>query len=203
MIPHILLTDEKKKAENYIKERETKDVLFLEVFPDGKKIKIEQIRALRKSLSVRFDKKICVIIWWFDKATIEAQNASLKMLEEYAERVDFYLVVENPNKLLPTILSRAIIKDLRSREKKEIFKVQESFEDSWPEIKNKEQAQKFLNSMLFHLREKAKREKDPVAAEVAKEVLKVMNYLENNNLNPQLSVDYVLIFFWKKYKIKI
>ncbi len=203
MIPHILLTDEKKKAENYIKERETKDVLFLEVFPDGEKIKIEQIRALRKSLSVRFDKKICVIIWWFDKATVEAQNASLKMLEEYAEKIDFYLVVENPNKLLPTILSRAIVKDLRSREKEEIFKVQESFEDSWPEIKNKEQAQRFLNSMLFYLREKAKKEKDSAATEVAKEILKVMNYLENNNLNPQLSVDYVLIFFWKKYKIKI
>jgi len=27
--------------------------------------------------------------------------------------------------------------------------------------------------------------------------------LENNNLNPQLTVDQVLIFIWKQYKIKL
>jgi hypothetical protein len=46
------------------------------------------------------------ILLHFDLASIEAQNALLKVLEEPPNKTNLILTAENPNKLLPTILSR-------------------------------------------------------------------------------------------------
>lgn len=203
MIPHILLTDKKEKAEKFIKSKLDTSIQFFEIFPEGESIKIEQIRKLRKALALHFEKRICVILWWFDKATIEAQNASLKMLEEYSSKIDFFLIVQNTNKLLPTILSRAVIKDIRERSLDNLIKKSKfDLNKFWPNVKNKDQAIEILNSLLFYFREKYKKIFDLKSAEFVKEILKVLDLLENNNLDPQLSIDYILIFYRKKFNIK-
>ncbi len=71
-------------------------------------IKVEEIRALEKDISIRpfsGDRKI-YIICGAEKMTVAAQNSFLKTLEEPPEYAVIILTTENKEKLLPTIVSR-------------------------------------------------------------------------------------------------
>jgi hypothetical protein len=69
---------------------------------------IEMVRDLTQSMSyASFKGKIRhVILLSIDQATIEAQNALLKLLEEPPAKTQIWLTAANANKLLPTIISR-------------------------------------------------------------------------------------------------
>ena len=78
------------------------------VEPDGLSIKIDQIRSLRTEFSksgVESKKKLYVIID-AEKMTIPAANSLLKFLEEPNSETTAILVTEQPQQILPTILSR-------------------------------------------------------------------------------------------------
>ncbi|HLU23189.1 MAG TPA: DNA polymerase III subunit delta' [Bacillaceae bacterium] len=78
------------------------------VEPDGLSIKIEQIRDLRKEFNksgVESKQKMYVIID-AEKMTISAANSLLKFLEEPNVETTAILVTEQPQRILPTILSR-------------------------------------------------------------------------------------------------
>lgn len=77
-----------------------------------KDIKIEKIRELQHSLSLSayFGKYKVAIIDGAEYLTISAQNALLKILEEPAENCVLILIAHNPEKILPTIKSRCVIK---------------------------------------------------------------------------------------------
>lgn len=77
-----------------------------------KDIKIEQIRDLQKELSFSryFGKYKIAIIDDADRLTTAAQNALLKTLEEPNEKNVIILIVQNPDKILPTIKSRCVVK---------------------------------------------------------------------------------------------
>lgn len=79
------------------------------VSPDGLSVKIDQIRELKREMSLRprCDGGFRVtIIEGAEKMTVEAQNSFLKLLEEPPERAVFILVCQNPSGLLPTVRSR-------------------------------------------------------------------------------------------------
>lgn len=79
------------------------DYFFLQ--PDGRNIKIEQIRVLRKSFYLLGGRKVCLI----DRAemmTAEACSSLLKILEEPPAGLYFILLAEQPRLLFDTILSR-------------------------------------------------------------------------------------------------
>ncbi len=83
---------------------------FSYIEPDGKNIKIEQIREMQSKViekPINSSKKI-YIINDADTMTKEAQNCLLKTLEEPPEYVVIVLVVSNENKLLTTIKSRCM-----------------------------------------------------------------------------------------------
>ena len=78
--------------------------------PDGKIIKIEQIREMQAKVyekPVNSGKKI-YIIDDADSMTKEAQNCLLKTLEEPPEYIVIILIVSNENKILTTIKSRCM-----------------------------------------------------------------------------------------------
>nr|WP_285866012.1 DNA polymerase III subunit delta' [Lederbergia lenta] len=78
------------------------------VEPDGLSIKIDQIRSLRTEFSksgVESKKKLYVIIE-AEKMTISAANSLLKFLEEPHSETTAILITEQPQQILPTILSR-------------------------------------------------------------------------------------------------
>lgn len=83
---------------------------FMQIEPDGKTIKIEQIRNLQEKIAekpIRSNYKI-YIIKDADTMTKEAQNSLLKTLEEPPSYAVLILVASNENRLLNTILSRCI-----------------------------------------------------------------------------------------------
>ncbi len=76
--------------------------------PDGKAIKIEQIRAFQRELNFKpleAPRKIC-IIEQADTMTVGAANALLKTLEEPRGDTLLVLLSSQPNRLLETIRSR-------------------------------------------------------------------------------------------------
>ncbi|MFD1708131.1 DNA polymerase III subunit delta' [Siminovitchia sediminis] len=78
------------------------------VEPDGFSIKIDQIRALRTEFSksgMESSRKL-YIIKDAEKMTVQAANSLLKFLEEPHSGTTAVLITEQPQQLLPTIISR-------------------------------------------------------------------------------------------------
>lgn len=99
-----------KRAENPLIISTHPDFLIFP--PDGplKIITIEQARQMRQAAQYgpSVGKHRVFLIDHCDRANDEASNSLLKTLEEPAPSLTIVLTAENPNKLLPTIRSRAI-----------------------------------------------------------------------------------------------
>ena len=80
---------------------------------DKATISIEQVRDVIQMLQARQLSDTFVMIRPADALNPEAANALLKSLEEPQSKVHFVLITEEPSRLLPTILSRAMIYFLR------------------------------------------------------------------------------------------
>ncbi|MBI5567083.1 MAG: DNA polymerase III subunit delta' [Chloroflexi bacterium] len=82
------------------------DVQF--IAPDGRSLKIDQVRALQHDLALSpFEGRYRVAIFdQFETATVEAQNALLKTLEEPPAYAVLIVLAADPELLLPTIVSR-------------------------------------------------------------------------------------------------
>jgi DNA polymerase-3 subunit delta' len=81
------------------------------VEPDGLSIKVEQIRNLQAEFSkkgVESAKKVYLIVH-ADKMSISASNSLLKFLEEPSTQTVAFLLTEQPQRMLPTIVSRCQI----------------------------------------------------------------------------------------------
>jgi DNA polymerase-3 subunit delta' len=78
------------------------------IAPDGAHLKIDQVRALQHSLSLRpvEGRYRAAIFNQFETATVEAQNALLKTLEEPPDYAVLIVITSDPELLLPTIVSR-------------------------------------------------------------------------------------------------
>ena len=83
---------------------------YYELGPDGKSIKVSQIRELQNVINIKptFSKKSVYIIDDADLMTIEAQNSLLKTLEEPPEYAVIILIVHNERSVLSTVKSRCI-----------------------------------------------------------------------------------------------
>ncbi len=82
---------------------------------DKKSIKIEQVHDFIRKIQLKpFSAKLKIgIIISVDKTTIAAQNALLKTLEEPPQDTHIILTTSNINNLLPTIVSRCQILELK------------------------------------------------------------------------------------------
>ena len=94
---------------------------FQIIIPDGKAIKIDQIRNLQSKIVEKpiISNKKVYIIDNADTMTEESQNCLLKTLEEPPEYAMIILIASNENRILQTIKSRCIIikfEDLTDRQ---------------------------------------------------------------------------------------
>jgi len=81
------------------------------IVPDGASLKIDQVRALQKEMTMRAveaGRKVYVLEH-VDRMTTQAANSLLKFLEEPPGGVVAILITENSHAVLPTILSRCQI----------------------------------------------------------------------------------------------
>src|SRR3989344_3279772 len=70
---------------------------------------IKEIKELTSLAQIPFASKTAIVIYDFEKVSIEAQNAFLKTLEEPQKNLIFLLTSTSADKLLPTISSRCEI----------------------------------------------------------------------------------------------
>ncbi|KRL04862.1 DNA polymerase III subunit delta' [Liquorilactobacillus oeni] len=93
------------------------------VAPEGLSIKVDQIRFLKDEFSksgVESNRKV-FIIENAEKMTSSAANSLLKFLEEPSGQVIAFLLTEKPNSLLPTIISRCQLFELRPLSDKQLL----------------------------------------------------------------------------------
>ena len=83
---------------------------YYELGPDGKSIKVSQIRELQNVINIKptFSEKSVYIIDDADLMTTEAQNSLLKTLEEPPEYAVIILIVHNERSVLSTVKSRCV-----------------------------------------------------------------------------------------------
>jgi len=83
---------------------------YIDVFPNGNSVKVDQIRKLQSDIIIKPHNKYKIyILNNAEKMTVEAQNALLKTLEEPPQYAIIILVTNNKEALLNTIKSRCDI----------------------------------------------------------------------------------------------
>lgn len=157
------------------------DLLVLKPIKDN--LTINQIRELKNKLALKpysAPVKLAVILA-ADKLTLPAQNALLKTLEEPPAHSLIILVTDQPDLLLPTILSRCTINDLGPREIKKLdpkkskiylqslkkvlsAKAGERLKIASQVASNREQAQEIIQAHLYLFRQSLRQK--PAAATV-------------------------------------
>ena len=90
--------------------------------PEKRKIKIDQIRAVRESFYLRGSKKVC-LVERAETMTAEASSSLLKLLEEPPPGLHFVLLAEQPRLLMDTILSRCQRYTLQPLRREEIIEL--------------------------------------------------------------------------------
>ncbi len=94
------------------------------VVPDGKQIKIDQIREVKEFVLLKpSGKRKVVVVDEAEKMNPQAQNALLKILEEPPEYTVFVLITSSEGKLLPTVVSRCQRLEFKPLSSSEIEKI--------------------------------------------------------------------------------
>ncbi len=100
------------------------DLTIIEADSEGGTLKVDQIREARRTLTLKpYQSKYRVSIFLrFQEANDSASNALLKTLEEAPSYAVLILTADNPEQLLPTIVSRCEVLRLRPLSIEEIRK---------------------------------------------------------------------------------
>ena len=109
---------------------------YSEIFPDGKTLKVEQIRKMQEKIAEKpivSNRKVYVI----DDADLmneESQNCLLKTLEEPPRYAVIILIVSNESKILSTIKSRCILVKFNALSDNEIKAIIPNLSDDFVKI---------------------------------------------------------------------
>ena len=114
----LLISQDKKNANDYITKfcgKEKIDTIDTTLNSFEKAIGIEDVRNIRKSIFLKpFKSKTkAIIIEAYEGITTESQNALLKILEEPPNNTIIIVVISKQDIVLPTILSRCKIVELK------------------------------------------------------------------------------------------
>ncbi|MCX6732922.1 MAG: hypothetical protein NTV98_05275 [Candidatus Roizmanbacteria bacterium] len=201
MIPQILTIIDETAIETCISQFAHQNEIIpaqtIIVRPEKEEITVEHIHLLRKDIQFSFKGKVLVVILALDNSSIEVQNSLLKCLEEDSERIQFLFVVHNPTRLLPTILSRCSVvhHDLSTRVEKSIASYEDIFSFQNNSDSTKEDAVSKIDSYIEYSKLKDHR--------VLRTMLNIRKLIIDNNVNPILALDHILIFLSKTSTMKV
>lgn len=167
-------TENEKKCDSCIKFDSGNHPDFEIIEPDGKSIKIDQIRSLQQDMANKpiISKNKIFIINDADTMTEESQNCLLKTLEEPPKYGIIFLIVSNESKILPTIKSRCVTLKFNKIEKEEMKK-------SFPDL-SEEQIELLDGSLKQKDTIKEKEEEYKSLLEFTDNLNKGIPYLMNN-----------------------
>lgn len=175
------------------------------IAPEGASLTLSQVRDLRQMIQFSGARARVIIFDSFEKATTEAQNALLKVLEELGELHSFFIFTENIDSVLPTIRSRCQIVYEKNKRRlssddslnKLIHKVKNGddlgvFSSNIVQVSSLEEARSFFETMIGELQLQI-RTGDRWAVEMVRYAIELLQLSKRNNLNAQLSVDAWLV----------
>lgn len=220
MLPVILSCPDKAQAEKIIEEYIEKNALPQSAIhriqretaattkgrSTGKKkeISVSQMRSLQQLFFHHHSNQRVIIIEDFDTASEEAQNALLKILEEKTVNTQFFLLASNYFQILPTIRSRSSIRIIKSKNNAELSSTYTAIAEkilkgdisalSEPLVQGitTEGAIELCDSMVIELRSRITKFPTTVP-HLMKELLRIKNLIRQNNLNPQLAIDSLVL----------
>ncbi len=211
MIPLIINSADPDKQEvfvnDFIQKNQIRPYYVFRIGPVKTEISIDQIRAIRKEIIMAIPEKRLFVVYKFDTASIEAQNALLKTLEERNESNQYILLTEDIGRVLPTIQSRsktinlddatpAIINE-SVQKLIEAIDGQSNYSFLVPVTSiSREDAIKFFDHSIVVLRSMLTSGKKSIPV-ILKSAVKQRSLLLNNNLNHQLAIDSFLLFINK------
>ncbi len=208
MISLLLITKNKEEAKKYLfKEIVKKNDLFFEIIPEKKEYSINNIKNLWSETKIFNKSKRIYFLANFHIASLEAQNAFLKLLEEPPKNVLFVITTDNQNKLLSTIVSRTKIINLNKKVSTEndLDKDKKKLLETFLKDKNLNLIKSYelsIDDIILFFKEKLIKENKKSYSIILKEALKIKNLLENNNLNSQLAFDHLFIYIKKILNFK-
>jgi len=180
----------------------------IRIVPEKDELLVGQIKELPTIIMQYQDKQRLVVLDSVDNSGPEVQNALLKILEEGNEHILFVLTVLEPQRLLPTIMSRCAFFPKKVGEKKQYtppFPMAD-LSDATHLRKNmntfssysKEDTLSFINELLLAL---------PHTPLLATQkniayILHVRRLIMNNNVNHLLGIDSILIFLAEPSSMK-
>ena len=206
MLPRILVAQNDSEFDEYIEgfivENSSYTNSQYQIKPNEKNsITIDQIRDLKLELKVKTIPRL-IIIYRFELATIEAQNALLKTLEEKSTYNIFILYAQRVGDILPTILSRCmVIPTSQSKNEKslnpQVLQMVKSLEngtsytflsESIIQPSSTEDAEQIFSDIIAVLQERVKLG-EMKAVQSVKIAMELLTLLQHNNLNHQLALD--------------
>ena len=200
----ILLVSEKKDTEEFLRKNFSKEDIIVSLSPKKNEYSINQIRSLQQEVKYFNTNKRIYVFYEFERSSLESQNAFLKLLEEPPSSVYFILVCQNLYRLLPTVISRAKVIDLKNKaEEKENEKIEKVIEKIkkgelfFVDVTDRNEAKELTLFLIYYFKKELK--DDLKVYQILKEAVKNLFLLENNYLNPQLMFDNLLIFIYKCY----
>jgi len=200
----ILLVSEKKDTEEFLRKNFSKEDIIVSLSPEKNEYSINQIRSLQQEVKYFNTNKRIYVFYEFERSSLESQNAFLKLLEEPPSSVYFILVCQNLYRLLPTVISRAKVIDLKNKaEEKENEKIEKVIEKIkkgelfFVDVTDRNEAKELTLFLIYYFKKELK--DDLKVYQILKEAVKNLFLLENNYLNPQLMFDNLLIFIYKCY----
>ena len=119
MQSYLIAAKDKKAALKFV-ELECKNNKIgkfdLSIYSFDKMVGIDDVRQIQKKLMLKpmMGKDKAIILETYNGITIEAQNGLLKVLEEPPNHTIIYITIQNKDLLLPTILSRCKIIELKN-----------------------------------------------------------------------------------------
>ncbi|MBP7967413.1 hypothetical protein KAZ66_04005 [Candidatus Woesebacteria bacterium] len=218
MVPRLLIGSDATQYENVVNDfilqhPSVKNSVYKMWPEEGRSITIEQIRLLKKELLIASHERL-VVIYDFQTAKTEAQNAFLKTLEDQTEKTQFIICSNHVGLILPTILSRCQIENIASTSTKAVDEDMMHIVDAilgdqnysflnekTLQVSTIEDAKVLFQNILCVLHKKII-EGNVLAAYLAQEALTLSSLLTTNNLNPQLTIDTWCMFARKSAQKK-
>lgn len=166
--------------------------------PEKDELTVEQIHLMQKDIQFVFDKTVLVTLVSVDDSSSEVQNSLLKCLEEASQRIQFLFLVKNSSRLLPTILSRCSTIESHSRQ---AFSNREKVDyiEFFSYTNNAEVTKEKAVLRIDEYIQKALQ----IDLKTTKYLLTMRKLIIDNNMNPVLALDAILIFILKRSTMKL
>jgi len=201
VIPNIFVISNAEQIEEVVSSRSKQESIpeayITRIFPEKEELVVDQIKELSLITRLSSAQLSLISIVGLDYSSDEVQNKLLKSLEELSERFEFLIFVYHPERLLSTIKSRCSIINLNKTHAlskgnetpaADFFSFQSNTEIS------RESAIQKIDEFLSHAILKD--------VQSVKHILHIRSLIENNNVNPSMGLDSILLFFMKHSTIK-